>query len=224
MYTFKKVILIVYMLVSIQVKAQNNAIKIYTNFNITIDKLYNQTNTTSSFGRFSPSFSKNTRNGNFHELELSSFIINRYKYETDSSSNIQLINGGRYNLQNIGLKYEFSFRLLKNSTSRLQPYIGTSANVTFLRYANIPILSTVYYHSSISISTSFFITPRLIYNINDNCFFDLNIPFNITRIGLERYKYLNPTIPIENQIYYSQRFELFPKQFEFKFGFGYRFN
>jgi len=227
MKILKKVVLVFLVLVNIQVFAQDKAIRLYSNLFVTSKKTTNYNSVSSVFGIFTPSFSKSTESGNFHEIELTSFILSNSvysQYALDSSNNIlYMINGGKSNYQKIGVKYEFAYKILKNSTSKFQPFIGVGVNLTYIHSARKPFLSSLYPSANSKLVSTFLITPRLIYNLNEKWFLDLNIPFNIVQLGINKDKYLNPALPVKNQVHYSPLYSLLPKQLNFKLGIGLRF-
>lgn len=227
MKTIKLAILVFLITVNYQTLAQDKAIRLYTNFLWYSYSSDYGSSSYSNFGKITPSFSMNTEKGNFHEFELTSFSFGKSsskKYTLDTNTNaMMLISGSNNNAQIFGVKYEFSLKLLKKSTSKLQPYIGFATNVNFRRSARNPVLATMFYSNSTSLYTAFFITPRLIYNLNEKWFFDFNVPFNLANFGVYRSRYLNPNIPVNNQITYSTDFKFIPRQFTFKLGVGYKF-
>ena len=221
----KTIILACFILSIFHLSAQNNSIRLYSNFNRIAyfggQSMFKQF----SFGYFSPSISFNKDNGNFHEVELTTFGFGQNENSQsiiDINGNSQLISGEIVKRFNFGAKYEFSYKIFKQSNSRLSYYIGSSYSLGYSWNSRTPKLSSQYKTSSIQVSNIISLVPRLNFNLSDKWFIDFNIPINLIDFLIVRSKYMDPVLPINQQTGSYSDVNFLPNTINFKLGIGFK--
>jgi hypothetical protein len=134
---------------------------------------------------FSPAFTLNRINGDFHELELSNL---GYEQKTtgiiiDDSTGTKIIN---YNINRFQLafRYEYNVLLFKfRNFKRINPYMGVSAQPYFVHQRYRPFDINVftlngsdYEIVSDKIGINVTITPRILIHVSQHFYADLNMP------------------------------------------------
>ncbi len=218
---------------------KNLELKLYTNFSYTSFESVNLFNSDIPYtlrsegkdmkiGYLSPAISISKPNGNLHEFELSRLTFNQRDDELvqiadTTGSPVQTISGGRINDIIIGLRYEYSFRLLKkHENAKFRPFAGISINPYFSRNTYLPRLSLSYPTKETSIGMLLALVPRIVYTINDAWFIDLNIPISLADLSLRSTNVENPVLTATDRT--SRTFEMaeFPLNIHVRLGIGFR--
>ena len=183
-------------------------------------KLYSQVMANKSEGSklslgITPAVSLATKNGNFHELQLSDILISREKNNTKYGSSTQLN-------KKIGIRYSFNYAL--NNKGKLRVYAGAGANSNLHSYKykyNSPGLMDMaekgeYTRFTTDIDLN--ITPRLIWNISNKWFVDVNVPVSV-------FNYTNSIEQIDDvqQKIKTNSNSTFPNKYTVNVGLGFKF-
>lgn len=217
----------------------HKTIKLYTNFgwaNTEETLSFDTTNWTSTIeqnqeiqmGHFSPSVSISLANGNFHEFELSRLLFNHTNSVTNlvidsTGKTVQTIAGQKTTNVLLGFRYAYDMMLFKKKEgTKIQSYLGFSANPYFSNSKYVPIVSASYPTNQNNIGVTLSIIPRLNYNLNDKWFLDFNIPINIIDVNWTFKSDQNPALIEQLQTTTTGEFSTFPRKFLFRFGVGFR--
>lgn len=194
---------------------KNVAIKLYAHFGWSTfqkNSIYNpalqttllQKNQNFYLGPISPAVTFAAPSGNFHEVALSQFRLNR-EYRTvtvlDSTNNqIQVLDGEVISTFAFQLRYEYNFLLRRNNTeAKLKPYIGISGS-PYVRHGKLdPLLSFLYGYRSTAVGVSLAIVPRITYDINERWFLDANFRFSFANANIASTVNNDPVIPEEQR-------------------------
>lgn len=186
-------------------------------------KLYNQImiegiNPTKSISLgVTPAVNLTTKKGHFHELELSDFSYKRDKNES--------INGVSETVnKQLGLRYSFNYSI--NKKGRLRAFIGAGFNTNLKSYKSknnylgIEHIKSEDEHKIFTNSLDFNVTPRLVWNVSDKWFLDINVPVNV-------YNFLN-TKESNKEYLFSEQMKTnsstaFPNKYTVNVGVGFRF-
>ena len=217
---------------------KSTALKLYTNFGITTTKetlshnIFNMTsieenNTEIQIGHLSPSIALTLANGDFHEFELSRFIIgdkaNEVYFVTFPGQSIYIISGERKTNVSIALRYEYDVVFFKNShEAKLCTYLGFAAQPYFSNSTFTPKILRAYSTSQSNFGAMISIVPRLNYDLNERWFIDFNIPINIVDMNWVVQQVDNPTLPENLRTATTFEPSAFPTKFLFRLGVGIR--
>ena len=212
-----------------------NAIKIY---NLTTYEEYEKSErlndtsssyfyyTTTNFQILHPTiaFQWKTKKNNFHEIELTSFIIDKAVTKTEiknaTSTNAYLISGNDITTTSIAMRYEYILNFNKSKDRKLVPSIGFSVNPYFRQNSFSPVISSSFPTSESYFGARMFVAPRLTYYLTSRFFMDLNIPLCF----LDSYSLIekreDPRIPESERTVKTYNFQLFPKIFSGRIGIG----
>ena len=180
-----------------------------------------------NLGYFSPAVGFYADNGNYHEIEFSKLIIDRTditSYDlTDSIGQPDHTRASslRTNIT-VGLRYEYNYIIIKNPDSKFQPSIGFGVNPYYTLYNYKPKVSLSYPVKEHTIGAMVQILPRIIYNISERWFLDLNIPINLSDFYYTNNNTGNPTLPIAERNTGTINLDVFPGKYLFRFGAGCR--
>jgi len=178
-------------------------------------------------GYFSPAFTIGKENGNFHEFELSRFLINHEQEKTiityDSLNRKELVSGERNTKLFFALRYEYNIALRKVAAeAKLQPYIGFSFRPYFERSMFTPLISSQFPTRENQLGVNFSIVPRINYNLKGNWYLDLNVPLQLTETNVNSLIRENPALPGEQRKTTTINFETLPLHLFLRFGVGLR--
>lgn len=162
-----------------------------------------------------PAVNLTTKRGHFHELELSDFSYKRDKNES--------LNGFSKTMnKQLGLRYSFNYSI--NKKGKLRTFIGVGINTNLnsykyeYNYPGIMDIAPQGEYKAFTSNVSLNITPRLVWNVSDKWFLDINIPINV-------YDFTNTMM----QTYYVNRkmktnsSTAFPNKYTVNVGVGFRF-
>lgn len=185
---------------------------------------YNSSHTTLKIFHPTIAYGWRGKNQNINELELKTLFINNVddlKTSTKISNGMNMSTSGeKVFSSSLSLRYEYIINLIKSSTCKFAPSVGLSINPYYSSYNIKPHTTLTFPSSDFDIGAKGFIIPRLIYKYSSKCFFDLNIPLAIFDANQDFLKVRNPAIPVSSQRISTSSFDLMPKQFSLRLGFG----
>jgi len=176
---------------------------------------YQYTNTNLQILNPSIAFHWKSKKDNFHEIELTNFLINKVGTRTeilsDSSSNSQLISGDDITTTSLSVRYEYIVVLNKSKNSKIVPSIGFGVNPYFRKNNFAPKNSSSFPSTNQNFGIRTFITPRVTYFLTSKLFLDVNIPICFFDNSIVTENQNNPSIPISNRTTSTFNFNQFPK-------------
>ena len=211
------------------------SVKLYSNISYSISecpKIFNrdlgiftsEINKEFQIGYFTPSIGFDLKNGNYHEFEISRLLVNRtynesFNIDDGGGQSGQMVNGDVTTNFLIAFRYEYNFIFLKNNEkSKLIPALGFSIDPYFSRESYKTKVSLSYPSTENVLGATASVIPRIIYNLTEIIFLDLNIPIHIidvnynTATNLQRSHTRTPTVD----------FIAFPSKYLIRFGIGLR--
>jgi hypothetical protein len=170
-------------------------------------------------------FQWKTKKKNFHEIELTDFMlgITGKNEEIDTAGNGQPIYGDELITKSISARYEYILNFNKLKNTKFIPSLGFAINPYFGQFHYSPGAPNDFQTSEKYIGAKVFVTPRIMYNLSQKVFFDLNIPVCLFDMYFQSYKDENPTLSIEEQKTNTLNFYEFPKLFSLRVGVGIKF-
>jgi hypothetical protein len=183
---------------------------------------YQYTNTTLQILHPTIAFQWRSKKNNFHEIELTSFMLGTFGKTTDSitTNSAQSISGGDLTLTAISARYEYNLNFNKSKNSKLVPSIGFGINPYYRQNNYSPKISSSFPTSDISIGMKAFITPRITYFLTSKLFIDINIPLCFIDAFYFAGKENNPTFSVLERTTNTFNFSLFPKVYSGRIGIG----
>jgi hypothetical protein len=185
---------------------------------------YNYTDKTLQVLHPTVAFQWKTEKNDFHEIELTSFRLDKIESATDtvidSSGAIETISGDEIITTFISARYEYILNLNKSNDSKFVPSLGFGVNPYYRQINRMPYVSDEYRTSEISIGAMAFVTPRLTYYFASKFFIDLDIPICIFDMYFLSDKDEDPTLALEERTINTFNFEAFPKFFSGRIGVG----
>jgi hypothetical protein len=214
-------------------------LKLYTNFlysdtetsgiyNTIIRSSTTEKNKTIQSGYFSPSISFSLPNGNNHEIELSRLMFNRDNNETvledDTTGQSGPMVAGSLDTEFlIAFRYEYNIVMLKKKADlKLRPTVGFSADPFFSITSSKPYISLSYPTKETRAGLSLSVIPRLIYNLGENWFLDLNFPVSLLDMYYSRGNIDRPDLPLDSRSTATIEIHELPNRFQVRFGVGLR--
>jgi hypothetical protein len=159
---------------------------------------------------------------NFHELELTSFVLGKLSTQTASisSNSYHITAGSNVITTDIALRYEYIINFNKSETRKLVPSIGFGGSPYYKLYKYQPKIASEIPWSQQDIGLSIFVTPRLTYYMSSRIFFDVNIP-----VCLFDFNYLishqdNPFLELSERTSSEINIDMFPKVYSGRIGIG----
>ena len=168
------------------------------------------TSATNTFGlsSFSPSVRWGIENNDFHELELTNLnlLSRKYSFAFD-----------------LGIVYNYNWKVLDLGNNKTQFYFGTGFEPIIDLNRNYPIESVSFSSSSTKVGVNLSIAAKLKWNISDNFFVNISVPYNYYTSSYEYIKDDNPNIPSEQRKTTASSSKVFPNDFTVKVGVGIKF-
>ncbi len=218
--------------------SNNKSIKLYTNFNFvteddvsSTDSITNNITTEKNknyqLGYFSPAYTIELTNGNFHEFEISRFLINQEQNQTiisnDSLGRSEVIAGVKSTKIFVAFRYEYNFSLgKKTEETKFHPYVGISINPFFENAIIMPTVSSQFPKKQVQVGALLAIVPRINYDIKGNWYMDLNVPINIFEANVDFSNDQNPILSESERKTTEFNIELFPNNIMVRIGIGLR--
>lgn len=185
---------------------------------------YRYTTTTLQILHPTIAFQWKTKKNNFHEIELTNFMLNKVGSKTeivnDSSGISNKVNEDKTTTTLIALRYEYILNFLKSKDKKLVPSLGFAISPYFKENNYKPTTLTTFPHSDVFAGAKTFVTPRLTYYIKPKFFIDLNIPICLTDTYYHNKKDEDPTVAAADRNTSSFDFSMFPTYFSGRIGIG----
>lgn len=157
---------------------------------------------------FSLPFPKNKL---YQEISISDVRLN-WSFLKEIQKNHSGVNVSSAELDNEGVfalvKFMYEIGYNNQSSKRLKPFINAGIE-PFFSYGGVqPVIPTIFPVYNTRLGVTFFVVPRLIYEWNDRCYIDLNIPLGVYQMYYNHEKHLNPSLTLEEQNtkYFDERF------------------
>lgn len=168
----------------------------------------------------SPTISFYKENGSFHEIGLSriQYIVDDDITTLNRPGVTQITNGSKETTFNIGFRYDYNI-LLSNKENPFSVYTGVSASPSFTSITNEPKVRS-YKRTQVGTSVYIGLVPRVIWKINSQLFFDLNIPVNLYELSYKWQKIHNPSLPLKQTSNGAFESTFIPKHYEVRLGVG----
>ncbi len=236
----KNVLLIVFSLAALTGLTQNpnldykNAVKVYNlstyEENVSFhgdSSRQSLRNYTSAYQILHPTiaFQWNTRTNNFHEIELTNFMVSKFQNKTeivnDSTGNVLSTLSGKNSISTlISIRYEYIITFNKNKDKKIVPSLGLSASPFFKQNNTSPQVPNLLNGLETTIGIRTYIIPRLTYYFSPRFFCDLNVPLCFTDINASTVKNENPTNPANQSTTTTFNLATFPKILSGRLGIG----
>ena len=185
---------------------------------------FQYTNTNSQILHPSIAFHWKSKTNNFHEIELTNFMVNKVgtktEYVSDTSASGQLVSGEYITNTALSLRYEYIAVLNKSKNSKVVPSIGFGVNPYFRRSSISYESATSFPSSNQSIGVRSFITPRVTCFLTSKLFLDVNIPICLFDNYILTESSDNPAVPISQRDISTYNFNQFPKFISGRIGLG----
>jgi hypothetical protein len=185
---------------------------------------FQYTNTNSQILHPSIAFQWKSKTNNFHEIELTNFMLNKVgtktAYVSDTSASGQLVSGEYITNTAFSLRYEYIVVFNKSKDSQVVPSIGFGVNPYFRRSSISYESSTSFPSSNQNIGLRTFVTPRITYFLTSKLFLDVNIPICLFDNFISTESIDNPAVPISQREISSYNFNQFPKFISGRVGIG----
>jgi len=183
---------------------------------------YQYTNATLQILHPTIAFQWRSKKNNFHEIELTSFMLGKIGKTTDSitTNSAQTISGGDLTITEISLRYEYILNFNKSKDSKLVPSIGFGINPYYRQNKYSPKTSSSFPTSDINVGMRAFVTPRICYFLTSKLFLDVNIPLCIFDTFYYDGKEDNPALSLLERTTSTYNFSQFPKVFSGRIGIG----
>jgi hypothetical protein len=169
-------------------------------------------------------FQWKTKKNNFHEIELTNFIIDKAVTKTELTdstfSNAYLLSGSDITTTSIALRYEYILNFFKSKERKLVPSLGFSMSPYFKQNKFSPLVATSFPSSERYIGSRAFVTPRITYYLRPRFFIDLNVPLCVLDAYTMTEKSEDPSIPESERTVKSINFQGLPTIFSGRIGIG----
>lgn len=169
-------------------------------------------------------FQWKTKKNNFHEIELTNFMLSKVGTQTEivnnTTGNGQMVSGNDLITTAISVRYEYILNFNKSKDKKLVPSIGFGINPYFKQNNYRPKISTSFPTSEDFFGARTLITPRLTYYIKPKLFIDINVPFCFFDTYYLKDKEDNPAVPTKQRTITTYNYEQFPKIFSGRLGVG----
>lgn len=164
--------------------------------------------------------------GRYTEWELSTFRISRHDHSqiaTDSMGTENYLNGAKNAGGSLSGRYEYGFnlqRLLGLEAQKVFYSLGFGAQPSFNIGTRRPYTSDEFRRASLLINTTIDLVPRIMYSGNDKWFIDVNCPISLLNGNVGRVRVDNPSLPLENQRYWTADIYFLPFNIRPRVGIG----
>lgn len=168
--------------------------------------------------------SKQTKRGNYHQLELStlSFKVWEHSGETGYNPSTGYTYRTQYKVKtaDVAIRYEFIIPFVKRNDARVIPSLGFGAMPWYSSYKFAPYTTADYPLTTSAIGLRYFVTPRVQVALSKRVFLDANIPICVMNMGTTKQNIQNPTLPVNAQKYSVFDFDVMPKYHTARLGLG----
>ena len=163
---------------------------------------------TIGLGSFSPAVRWGIENGDFSEIEFSKLNL---------SSKNSSFNFG------IGVRYNYNWKIVDSKSTKTEFYFGTGIEPTINLQQNFSNSLINYSSYSTNIAANLSISLRMKWNISDNFFVNVSLPYDYYTYSYSYLNNENPIIPVEQRKHTSSTGKVFPNDFTVKVGIGIKF-
>lgn len=180
------------------------------------------------FTLIQPTFAilKKSNHSNFHEIELTTvqktLAQHSVEFYDNENHNISFYINGDLKTTVLALRYEYILVLNKKTDAKFVASTGFGAGFRFARYKFLPRSSEYYEMKNTNSNLFFLFTPRLVYNLSDRWFFDLNLPLNVLDFELYSRYHENPSVEMSKRSTSNLTIEFFPFKLNARLGVGFR--
>jgi hypothetical protein len=185
---------------------------------------FQYTNTNSQILHPTIAFQWKSKTNNFHEIELTNFMVNKVgtktEYVSDTSASGLLISGQDIVTTAISVRYEYILTFNKSKDNKFVPSLGLGVNPYFRKNKYSPLASSSFPASEGSLGLRTFITPRITYFITPKIFVDFNIPLCLFDNFIKTEITENANLPVESRSVSSFNFTSFPQFLSARIGIG----
>jgi len=182
------------------------------------------TNTNSQILHPTIAFQWKSKTNNFHEIELTNFMVNKVgtktEYVSDTSASGLLISGQDIVTTALSVRYEYILTFNKSKDSKLVPSLGFGVNPYFRKNKISPLASSSFPASENSFGLRAFLTPRITYFVTSKLFVDVNIPLCLFDNFILTETRDNANLPVEERTVSTFNFNQFPNFFSGRIGIG----
>ncbi len=120
-------------------------------------------------------------------------------------------------------RYEYNIVMLKKKADlKLRPTVGFSAEPYFSIVSYKPKISLTYPQRETGAGLSLSVIPRIIYNLGERWFLDLNVPLYLLDIYYSRGNIDRPDLPLDSRTTSTLEIHTAPPRFQVRFGVGLR--
>lgn len=184
---------------------------------------YQFTNTSTQILHPTIAFQWKAKNNNFHEIELTNFVIGKTGAKTEfvaDTNGIPFVSGQDVVTTALSVRYEYILNFNKSKDSKLVPSLGFGFNPYFRKNKYSPLASSSFPASESSFGLRAFITPRVTYFITQKIFVDFNIPLCLFDNFILTEMRDNANLPVEQRTVSTYNFNQFPKFISGRIGIG----
>ncbi len=184
---------------------------------------YQFTNTSTQILHPTIAFQWKAKKNNFHEIELTNFVIGKTGAKTEfvaDTNGIPFVSGQDVVTTALSVRYEYILNFNKSKDSKLVPSLGFGVNPYFRKNKYSPLASSSFPASESSFGLRAFITPRVTYFITQKIFVDFNIPLCLFDNFILTEMRDNANLPVEQRTVSTYNFNQFPKFISGRIGIG----
>lgn len=171
-------------------------------------------------------FQWKTKKNNFHEIELTSFSLDKIETGTeirnDTSFIYSTVSGAEIVTTNISVQYEYILNLIKSPDARFVPSVGFGGNAYYRQSNYKPKVTESYRTSENLVGARAFVIPRLTWYFSSKFFADINVKLCMFDTYFLSDKDKDPRLTLAEGTKNSLNLELFPKFISGRIGFGVR--
>jgi len=194
-------------------------------YNITsYEKNSDRYNESTEMNIIKPSFAFQwkTTNRVYQEIELMNLHVSNKQNRGKNVIAGGVLYNHKYFKTDIALRYEVIYALSKSDNKKWMPAIGLGINPYFLQEISNPVVSYAFKTSLTNTGAGIYIIPRMVYNISERVYLDINIPVLVTENNFEISKVENPGFTREQQRTTTFTSTQFPSFYSGRIGLGIR--
>jgi hypothetical protein len=194
-----------------QAWSQSKALKL--NLNMGFDR----DNSESYVGRLAPVLIIETKTGDLHQIEWTSFSISQFSDRDEDSTN--QFSLATYGGIDISFRYQYSIPLTKNSKNVI-PYLGISGRMGVAYEYDAPLTSDEFYTHATDVFTRLGLVPTLRFRASKRLFLDVEIPLEFINLYSTWSRTDNPALPLRQQQTTEIGMEINRPPLHLRFGLG----
>lgn len=208
---------------------QKYSLKLYnlsTIENLEDNSLMNQ-NTSTQVRRFlhpTIAFQWSTPKKNYHEIELSDWMIQQYDIRTEEVSDTialtETVSGSNTTTSSISFRYEFIWNPRKPKSEKLRASLGFGIQPYFNAKHVSPVVSHSFPTSEMALGFRTQLIPRVTYSLSKKWYIEANIQIHLSNTDLKSTEVENPAFSPGQRKEQSLNLDLFPAYFSGRVGVG----